>query len=356
MFETEAINEFKKKCQNALNEEEVRVAINGFLDKIFDNLDIDVTKHNEFTLLKGGRVDSIYSNILFELKAPNVFNSLKGKKEAIYGRNDNDRGLFHYLVNSSIENPKIDDEVFKGIITKKIGVGFDGEKFIFCRFRESSDTINIYNPKKTSSLPTNVNETQNLEFEIECIDDFDIGVNRLLLYIRSTDRKMLSAEELLKSFSSKSKLSKMYIPYLYDLLELNLNQNNRITTLFNEWNRIFGEIYGEKETDFTKFSDELIKMYELKYNEINIKKMLFVLQTYYSIVTKLLIHNLLESLSSPSSKIKPFKTHSEVRALFSGGLYSEYCVENFFEIHFFEWFTLAEDFDVAIINSSSQNK
>lgn len=350
MFETEAIKEFKNKCHNALNEEEVRVAINGFLDKILDNLDIDVDKHNEFTLLKGGRVDSVYSNILFELKAPNVFNSQKGKDEAIYGRDESDRGLFHYLINSSIENPNIDDDYFKYAITKKIGVGFDGKKFIFCRFKESTESINIYNPKKTNSLPPKISEIQNLEFEIDYIDDFDMGVNRLLLYIRSTDRKILSASDLLNSFSSNSKLSKKYIPYLYELLESNLNKNNRITTLYTEWNRIFGEIYGQNETDFTKFSDELISMYNLKYDKIDIKKMLFVLQTYYSIVTKLLIHNLLESLSSPSSINKSFKTHNEVRALFSGKLYSEYCVENFFEIHFFEWFMLSEDFDVDIIN------
>ena len=208
----------------------------------------------------------------------------------------------------------------------------------------------IYIIQKTTSLPPNLSPIQNLEFITEYVDDFDVGINRLILYIRSTDRKVLSAEELLKSFSSNSKLTKKYISYLYELLEQNLNQNNRITTLFTEWDRIFGEIYGQNETDFTKFSDELISMYGLKYDVIDIKKILFILQTYYSIVTKLLIHNLLESLSSPSSNHKSFKTHNEVRALFSGKLYSEYCVDNFFEIHFFEWFMLSEEFDVSIIN------
>lgn len=239
------------------------------------------------------------------------------------------------MFNSSIENNNIDDDYFRYLISTKIGVGFDGKNFIFCRFTESTDTINIYNPKKTTSLPPNLSPIQNLEFITEYVDDFDVGINRLILYIRSTDRKVLSAEELLKSFSSTSKLTKKYISYLYELLEQNLNQNNRITTLFTKWNRIFGEIYGQNETDFTKFSDELIFMYGLKYEEIDIRKILFILQTYYSIVTKLLIHNLLESLTSPSSSHKSFKTHNEVRALFFGKFYSEYSVDNFFEIHFF---------------------
>lgn len=351
MFDTELINELKRKCSSARNEEDVRIATNIFLDKLNDNFDvISIDKHSEFTLLKGGRVDSVYSNILFEFKTPNKFNSENGKHEAIYGRDDTDRGLFHYLINSSIENNNIDDDYFRYIISTKIGVGFDGKGFIFCRFRESNDTINIYNPKKTTSLPPKLNSTQNLEFITEYIDDFDVGINRLILYIRSTDRKVLSAKELLKSFSAASEISKKQIPYLYDLLEENLEKNNRITTLFTEWNRIFGEIYGQNETDFTRFSDGLISMYNLEYEEIEIKKILFILQTYYSIVTKLLIHNLLESLSSPSSNNKIFRTHNEVRALFSGKLYSEYCVENFFEIHFFEWFVFAEEFDVNIIN------
>lgn len=148
MFEIGLINELKRKCSSALNEEEVRIATNIFLDKINDDFDVvDIVKHNEFTLLKGGRVDSVYSNILFEFKTPNKFNSDEGKHEAIYGRDDTDRGLFHYLINSSIENNDIDDDYFRYLISTKIGVGFDGNRFIFCRFTESNDTINIYNPK-----------------------------------------------------------------------------------------------------------------------------------------------------------------------------------------------------------------
>jgi hypothetical protein len=129
----------------------------------------------------------------------------------------------------------------------------------------------------------------------------------------------------------------------------NVDKNTRIKTLFDEWNRIFGDIYGKTETDFTEFTDDLIKMYSLPKN-INIRNTLFVLQTYYSIVIKLLIHNLLESLTNPTETAKKPIYKSELTSLFSGNHYTNYYIENFFEIHFFEWFILSEDLEMNFIH------
>lgn len=133
------------------------------------------------------------------------------------------------------------------------------------------------------------------------------------------------------------------------MLNSNLKINTRIRTLYEEWNRIFGDIYGKEETDFTKFKDDLIKMYSLPKN-IEIRNTLFVLQTYYSITIKLLIHNLLESLTNPTQKAKKPIYKNELTSLFSGNHYTNYYIENFFEIHFFEWFILAEDLDMDFIH------
>lgn len=346
----EVVSNFKDKCNNAKNEDDIKIATNIFLDKITTLFDIKKDASSEVTSLQGGRADSIYSDIIFEFKTVNKFNTPKGQNEAIYGRDTKDRGLFHYLVNFSLDKTKnTDDEYFKYLITSKVGVGFDGKKFIFCRFRESDASINIYDAKKTKKFPSHISKIQQLEFEIEIVDNFDLGIKKLLLFARSTKRKLLSAKNLSKSFSSSSTLTKNNIQYLYDLLEDNLVKNTRISTLFNEWNRIFGDIYGEQETDFTKYKDELTKMYALP-KTIEIRKCLFILQTYYSIVTKLLIHNLLESLTDPSSKAKQPQYKNELSSLFSGNHYTNYAIDNFFEIHFFEWFILAEDFKIEFIN------
>jgi len=341
---------FKKSCESAKNEEDVRLATNIFLDGLTSVFELKKNISSEVTSLQGGRADSIYSDIIFEFKTPKKFNNQKGIDEAIYGRDEKDRGLFHYLVNFSLEQIKnSDNEYFKYILTSKIGVGFDGSKFIFCRFKNSDSEILIKHSYKTKKFPINISEKQNLDFEIEIVDSFELGVKKLLLFARSTKRKILSAENLLNSFSSSSDLTKNNIKYLYELLEKSLDENNRIKTLFDEWNRIFGDIYGKQETDFTKFKSDLITMYSLSSN-LDIRRCLFVLQTYYSIVIKLLIHNLLESLTDPTVSPKKPKYKNELSALFSGNHYTNYFIDNFFEIHFFEWFILSEDFDINFIH------
>ena len=350
MNQEEIINKLKKDCKNSRNEEEIRLSTNIFLENISELFNITFNKASEISSLHGGRADSIYSNIIFEYKTINKFKNNKGRNEALYGRNDKDRGLFDYLVNFSLDDSiKGDDKHLNKVINSKVGVGFDGSKFIFCRFKKSKNQINIFNENKTNKFPEYISKEQNLEFEVEVIDDIDLGIKKLLLFIRSTERKFLSAENLSLSFSGSSDNTKRDIKYLYYLLEDNLKSNQRISTLYKEWNRIFGDIYGNHETDFTEYKEELIAMYSLP-NNLEIRKCLFILQTYYSLVTKLLIHNLLESLSNPTKKSKKLQYRNELTELFSGDSHLKYSIDNFFEIHFFEWFVLVRDLDMGFIN------
>lgn len=109
------------------------------------------------------------------------------------------------------------------------------------------------------------------------------GVKRILLYLRSTVRKKLSAASLCETFKAESDISKSTIVYLRNLLEESLRTNPRITTLYNEWDRIFGTIYGYQESDFVKQVNALQKFYPFTFkNEDDIKKTLFIIQTSYN--------------------------------------------------------------------------
>lgn len=344
------ITKFKDNSLSSKNEEDVRIHTNIFLDNISEFYGLNKTVSSEVSSIQGGRADSIYSDIIFEFKKPKKFKTQNGIDEAIFGRDDKDRGLYSYLVNFSLEElAKGDDEYFEQILLSKVGIGFDGKTFVFYRYKKSNESINLLVNKKTKKFPKRIDNKRNLSYEIEIITDFDLGIKKLLLFLRSTKRKRLSSENLLQSFSSNSDISKNSILYLYELLNTNKNSNTRIDTLFQEWNRIFGDIYGKEETDFTKYKDSLIKMYSLP-KDMEIRHTLFVLQTYYSIVIKLLVHNLLESLTNPTGTAKKPKYKNELTSLFSGNHYTNYYIDNFFEIHFFEWFVLAEDLEMDFIN------
>lgn len=349
------ITHFQQECNNAYSEDDIKKASNIFFNNIGKALGISVSSHNEITSAYGGRVDSIYNNIYFEYKKLNLFSksNYDGIKEAVYGRDEKDHGLFHYLVNFALKESHEDIDRFLYYLTSSVGVGFDGSKFVFCRFKFSTKNTNIYHSYKTRKYPKNFPHSFNVEFECSTPYEFLYGVKRILLYLRSTVRKKLSAESLCETFKAESDISKSTIVYFRNLLEETLGNNPRITTLYKEWDRIFGIIYGNQESDFVKQVNALQKFYPFTFrNEDDVKKTLFIIQTYYSILIKLLIQNLFANLQLPATKPDIIKDKSDLIKLFYGQK-DDFCnyIDNFFEIHFFEWFTLSENFDISYINN-----
>lgn len=342
----DVIETFKSSCKSSKTEEDVRVATNIYIFELAKLFNLKSHRANEVTYILGGRADSVYQDLIFEFKSPRKFTSQYGIDQAIYGRDKSDRGLFHYLINSALEDETvIDDKSFLQKITSRVGIAFDGYTFVFVRFKIANTNIDLHDQKKTKWNKA-ISASQPLILEIDKSHDFDAGIRKLSLLLRSTRKRLLSADTLLQSFSNNSNLSKTTISYLYTLLNKSLKANPRIETLFEEWQRIFGEIYGDAETDFTIYKDELIQMYDLP-AKLDIRKCLFVLQTYYSVVIKLLVQNLLFSLSNPLDKAQKPKHKSDLTYLFSGGNSSQGVIDNFFEIHFFEWFILCEELEMS---------
>lgn len=142
---SEIIVEFKEQCEIAQTEDDIKRAANIFFNDIGRRLEIKIDSHNEITSAHGGRVDSIYNNIYFEYKRKGLFSS-QGTDEAIYGRDERDHGLFHYLINFALEESKGDEQRFLFYLTSSVGVGFDGEDFVFLQIQR------VFNPDNTLSF------------------------------------------------------------------------------------------------------------------------------------------------------------------------------------------------------------
>lgn len=91
---------FQKQCNDARSEDDIKGASNIFFNDIGKALGISISSHNEITSAYGGRIGSIYNNIYFEYKKLNLFSkpNHNGIKEAIYGRDEKDHGLFHTIL------------------------------------------------------------------------------------------------------------------------------------------------------------------------------------------------------------------------------------------------------------------
>lgn len=352
-----AIQRFKESCNQALNEEGIKMACRDFMSKVGEIFGIEIKSSAEVTSFHGGRTDSIYNDVYFEFKDLGLFEKkAKGSDEALYGRNDFDHGLFHYLINHALDECHKDDALFKTLLFRKVGVAFDGRTFYFCRFKKSNKTINIHNENKTKRFPKSISKEINAEFEVVGPLGFDDGVKRVLLYVRSATKKMLDAPALSLAFSPSSPVTKKTVPYLYNLLENALMSGSsgmRIQTLYNEWHRIFGTIYNEEKSDFVKHVSAIKKVYDIASfsGKVDVIKALFIIQTYYSIIIKLLVQNLFASLKLPTHKSSAISTFSDVVGLFYGSKdnFNDY-IDNFYELNFFEWFTFTKDFDPQVIN------
>lgn len=348
------VDKFKVSCNLAKSEDDIKVANNILLDQLGESMNINIKKSNEYSYVHGGRADSVFNSVIFEYKKLGLFTSQKGIEEALWGRDSRDHGLYHYLINATLEEEQDDFENFKRVLLDKVGVAFDGKKLIFTRFKETSGTNRI-KIDKSKKWPVNFPKEFSLEFERTEPVNVDMGIKKVMLYMRSTQRMALTANNLCNSFAANTLITQNTISYLFTLLNKSLISNTRIATLYNEWERIFGSIYDEtdsSQSDFVKITKGINKIYNLGGIENgDIKKVLFTIQTYYSIIIKLLVQNLYDSLRNPTERMSLIRDYSDLTSLFHGnrnGFYTK--IDNFFEIHFFEWFTLAEDIDVTYIN------
>ncbi len=309
------------------SEENVRVYTSRIIEEILKSIGLENDQIHEYTFINGSRADSMYQNIIIEYKKYNAFKHKRNITEAINGRKSkSESGLKNYLIQKANES-HLQGKEYNEYLSNFVGVGFDGVTFIFCRYK--------------------LIENEELKFEILIERDINHGFKKLTMYLRSLHKEVITQESLTKHFGSKSNITRKAISSLYN--ELDTADSNRVLTLYQEWNRIFGDIYGDVETENTSFKDELFQKYGLS-NQLDVRKTLFVLQTYYNIVLKALVINLLKTLENPYFDIKNMgETKQSIIEIFEGKSLFSQKVNNFFEVYYFEWFMYQDNVDFSFL-------
>lgn len=310
---------------------------------------------SENYLLSGGRTDATFQNVYFEFKKFGRFSTKAGVDEALTGRDDKDHGLYDYLLGGADIKESDSPEVVSKKIRRGIGVGFDGTNFIFARFIPSGQK----NQLRFTKVSVNYHEPLNLEFTYE-IKEFLPGLKRLALILKQQEKCELNKANVLSVINSKNDFVRTSIMRTYEEIKFNLSSlegSNRVRTLYNEWNRVFGIMYGEDDeaTDFTEVSSKIREAYGIDNDtEIDSKMYLFAMQTFFNIFLKLLIYSFLSQLVDPSFTTKQEISKSDIDKLFDGTADgSNKLVNNFFEAHFLEWFTYTDSgFEEEIVNET----
>lgn len=310
---------------------------------------------SESLLLAGGISDATFQNISFEFKKLGYFAKESGIKEALYGRNNKDHGLYDYIISNAGINEEDQPDTIVPKLLNSIGLGFDGDKFVFARFVPAP----VNKPINTSKLNINIGCDLPVVFFYE-EKDFSSGLRKLALLIKQQDKLALNKKNLIATINPKCPFVRENIKAIYDELCFNINDLNgstRVRTLYKEWDRVFGTMYGEDAdaTTFTEVSSVIRELYGYSDSTtIDSKVYLFALQTFFNMFLKLLIYSFLAQLVSPTFKADAL-TKPQIDRLFDGELNKyESLVSNFFESHFLEWFTYtcSEDkFDTSVVNA-----
>lgn len=350
--------EYEFKLNNFKNEDDIKIHFHSDLVKpILQEVNPGMRNqyHSENILRAGGRTDATFQVISFELKKENRFANASGIKEALYGRDEKDHGLYDYIIsNAGITDHDSDPTICKKLSTG-IGVGFDGKQFIFARFISSS----LKNEINTSKVSVDIHNPLNLSFYHE-VKDFQSGLKRLALLLKQRDKLALTKQNVLSVINAKSEFVRRCIMETYEEIKFNLfdlEGSNRVRTLFHEWDRVFGILYGEDEeaTDFTEVSSKIREAYGIDHTvEIDSKMYLFAMQTFFNIFLKLLIYSFLSEIINPAFSVKQELSKAEIDRLFDGtGEMGGKLVGNFFETHFMEWFTYTcSGFEEKIVNQT----
>jgi hypothetical protein len=210
-----------------------------------------------------GRPDAVHGQVVIEYEAPSAFSS-KRKVEHAY------RQLKDYIAAEIIASRK-DRE---GGLIRIVGVGFDGSSIFFVKCR------------------TGAGKGISLDFVIDGPHKFDSeSAFTFVTYLGALARIGLTAENLAVRFGPKSEIAQEAVAAFADAL-MNWG-TKRAKVFFNEWQRLFGIVYGEQ---FAGRADEKTKALADNYGldkESDFQVILFCVHTYFALLMKLIAAELL---------------------------------------------------------------
>lgn len=283
-----------KDCRRKSDSEaHFRDDVNSVLDDYIGDLDIETTKEVERTTISGGRKDTAYGDLIIEYKAPNKFKERQEIEEAILGREGSDvGGLRQYMLDSARKETSTELSTAKAL-SRKVGVGFDGYRIFFYKFRPGMTV----NPVLSQERTLFDYESEGVKGEFDNPNDIEVytleeGAIRFLTHLRSLSRKALKPDELTRSFGPEGPIAISSIKLLYKKLQYALEDGDpKVETLYEEWERVFGIIYGENADNIKNKEIGFGNIYEIE-DDVEIKPFLFAVQTYYALFSKLLVLDL----------------------------------------------------------------
>ena len=301
----------QKLIRQTKTEEDLRIGFEKLLEPIKNELGIRSEPRYEKSVFKG-RSDAVHGQVVIEYEPPKSFSSKRNIENA-YNQ------LLDYLSGESKDSK----------ITQLVGVGFDGEQIFFVQY-QGKENKTIDREKFFKRGP--------YSFTPESARTF-------LIHLRALVRLPLTAENLADKFGPKSELAPKAVSAFANSLEYWGNQTH-IRTLFNEWKRLFGIVYGEQFNGHQeKEAETLSNLYKVG-KETDFQELLFSVHTYFAFLMKLIAVELLtlrettfsSSFASELTHVSEDELKRQLEDIENGGIYARKGITNFLEGDFFRWY------------------
>ncbi|MBN2029652.1 N-6 DNA methylase [bacterium] len=331
--------DIKKIAHKADSEEDLKMGMEPLLQNALKKMGVDVSivKYEKTHTSFKGRIDAVYGYLTIEYKVPGKLFKKADINSAI-------KQLQHYLG----EQAKYFQKNKEDFLEKAVGVATDGKRILFLRFTKVSTVL---------QTPIPVESEQAMLFpELEARRGFQIlgpypinksSISNLLIFFRASARRPLTAEYLAEVFAPSCQIVQQTIAQLYTILVKTQRRQtpSRIKMFFQEWDRIFGVVYGQELEKAEKSAAETAKIYQMS-SGIRLKQFLFAIHTFYAFLMKIISVELisLQSGSTVKSFVKGLTGQNDVALkerlnyLESGADFINKGIENFLEADFFSWY------------------
>ncbi|MBI4566819.1 MAG: N-6 DNA methylase [Planctomycetes bacterium] len=333
--------EIRDAARTATTEEDLKIRVEPLLQAVFRETGVDVTirQYEKTTAVTAKRIDVVYGYLVIEYKAPGKLGNARALDGAI-------QQLQGYLQEESQRHAG-DAE---GFLEKAVGVIIDGEQIAFVRYSRKSrllpPPIPLDDQKGRDLFPS---ATPRKGFQVQgpfAVDGESLAC--LLIYVRSAARRPLRAEHLAEVFGPDNEVARVAVAELYSAVMRGQrpSAHSRVETLYREWERIFGAVYGERLEKAEAAANETARLYGIA-TGVRIKPLLFAIHTYYGLLMKLVASELLalqkeefrsRSIVDGLEAADDATLQERLTYLESGGDFRAAGITNFLEADFFGWY------------------
>ena len=353
----ELAKNIKEIARRAKTEEDLKMGIEPLFKKTLKKMDIDVdiASYEKTSTSFRGRADAVYGYLTIEYKVPGKLSKDTEVKGVI-------EQLQRYLAEQSVQFGQQKED----FLEKAIGVATDGKQILFLRFSKVPTLLQTPIPidkKQESLFPED-----KIKIGFQILGPYPINktsISNLLIFARASARRPLTAESLATVFSPTQQIVQQVVSELYSLSmrAQRKQKHSRIKTFFQEWDRIFGVVYGQELEKAEKSAEETAKLYQMP-GGVRLKQLLFAIHTFYAFLMKLISIELvsLQDRSTVTSFVKGLialdddELKNRLIYLESGADFNNQGIVNFLEADFFSWYLDAWDSHVADVFRGIINK